>query len=308
MSKLLFTIAIPAYNNEKTIQKTIDSCLKQTTDTEYEILIVDDASTDRTPEILKQYSDPKMRVVTLDKRVSLIENHNICFQNALGRYLLFCHADDTLEDHAIETFAGKLRQRNYPKKYIVWGNSMFRDFSAKAINQTTFNYNQIIVGEFAPLIFLYGGLTPTGTCYSKESFLQMGGFLKVDMNSSPSDMTTMIYLAMNGFRFEMIDEMILNRAASSTAIKEAGETRYLSELDDAFKYFIQKTDKQSIVKLITLSVKQKIKPFYFYHAIAQDPYHKKQIRSIIKREIIKNPLLLRSLLVRKLIKRLYMMI
>lgn len=305
MQDLLITIAIPAYNNEKTIQKTIDSCLAQDTDTNYELLIVDDASSDSTPEILAQYDDPKIRVVTLDERVPLIENHNVCFKNALGKYVLFCHADDALEDHAIETFAKKLKKRNYPKKYIVWGHSMFRDFSAKSIHQTEFTYNQIAVGQFAPLMFLYGGLTPTGTCYSRESFLQMGGFLKVDMNSSPSDMTTMIYLAMNGFRFEMIDEMILNRAGSSTAVQEAGEDRYLGELDDAFKYFIEQVDQQSISKLISMSVKQKIKPLYFYHAIIQDQYHTKQIKAIIKREMIKKPLMLRSLLVRKLIKRLY---
>ena len=95
---------------------------------------------------------------------------------------------------------------------------MYRDFSDKAIDQAGFTYNEMAVGKFSPLMFLYGGLTPTGTCYSRESFIEAGSFLKVDMNSSPSDMTTMIYLAMKGFRFEMIDEMVLNRAASSTAI------------------------------------------------------------------------------------------
>jgi len=305
MTDLLITIAIPAYNNQNTIKKTIKSCINQETDIEYEILIVDDASTDNTPEILDSYPKDKIRILTLKERVPLIENHNVCLQNALGQYVIFCHADDALEDHAIETFALKLRHRNYPKKYIVWGHSLFRDFAQKAIYSAGFNYNELVVGEYAPLMFLYGGLTPTGTCYSRESFVQEGGFLKVDMNSSPSDMTTMIFLAIKGFRFEMIDEMVLNRTGSSTAIQEAGETRYLGELDDAFKYFIKQVDQQSITKLIDISAKQKIKPLYFYHAISQDNYHKKQIKSIIKREIIKKPLILRSLLVRTLIKRLY---
>ncbi len=305
MTDLLFTIAIPIYNNEKTIQKTIDSCLKQETYIDYEILLVDDASTDSTPKILAQYDDQKIRVVTLDERVPLIANHNMCLKHALGTYVLFCHADDTLEDHAIETFAHKLESRNYPKKYIVWGHTIFRDYAYQAIYEAGFNYNEIAVGEFAPLMFLYGGLQPTGTCYSRESFLQMGGFLKVDMNSSPSDMTTMIYLAMNGFRFEMIDEMILDRQYATTTGIEAGDSQYPDELDDAFKYFIEQVDKPSITKLISMSVRQKIKPFFFYYAITQDDDHKKQIKSIIKREIIKKPWILRSILIRKLLKRLY---
>jgi len=306
MNDLLITIAIPAYNNQDTIIKTIESCIAQNTSIEYEILIVDDASTDETPNILARYlNNSKIRIITLEERVPLIANHNVCLQNALGQYIIFCHADDALEAHAIETFSNKLKQRNYPKKYIVWGHSMFRDFSQKAIYSAAFNYNEIVVGEYAPLMFLYGGLTPTGTCYSRKTFLEEGGYLHVDMNSSPSDMTTMLYLAIKGFRFEMIDEMVLLRAGSSTAIPEAGEMRYLSELDDAFKYFIEKVDTQTITRVIKLSRKQKIKPFYFYHAIAQDSSYRGMIQSIMKREILKKPMILRSILIRKLLKRIY---
>lgn len=306
MKHLLITIAIPAYNNQNTIIKTIESCIQQETSTKYEILIIDDASIDNTPDILKEYAhNEKIRVVTLEQRVPLIENHNVCLRHAFGKYVIFCHADDALETHAVETFALKLKQRNYPKKYIVWGHSMFRDFSQKAIVNAGFNYNKIVVGEYAPLMFLYGGLTPTGTCYSKEMFLELGGFLPVDMNSSPSDMSTMIYLALQGFRFEMIDEMVLNRAGSSTAIQEAGETRYLSELDDAFKYFLLKVDSDAIKKIIIKSQRQKVKPLYFYYAITQKSDYKKKIKQILIREIIKNPLMIRSILVQKLLKRLF---
>jgi len=305
MTDLLITIAIPAYNNEKTIKKAIDSCLLQETDVKYEILIVDDASEDSTPEILAGYSDRKIRVITLETRVPLIANHNVCLVKALGKYVLFCHADDTLEDHAIEIIADKLKKRLYPKKYIVWGHSMFRDFSAKAIDETRFAYNEIAVGEYAPLMFLYGGLTPTGTCYSRESFIEMGGFLKVDMNSSPSDMTTMIYLAMNSFRFEMIDEMIIGRAKSSTALSHPDIDVYLGELDDAFKYFIETADIKDIEKLIKISSTSKKKPFYFYYAIAQGAEFREQIKDIVRRNMMKYPWRLTNPVIRKLIKRLY---
>jgi len=305
MTDLLITIAIPAYNNEKTIEKTINSCLMQETDINYEVLIVDDASTDSTPDILASYNDPKIRVVTLEKRVPLIVNHNVCFQNALGKYVLFCHADDRLQDHAVKTFAKKLKKRNYPKQYIVWGHSMFRDFSAKAIRDAGFSYNEIVVGEFAPLMFLYGGLTPSGTCYSRESFLEAGGFLKTTMNAAPSDMTTMIYLAMQGFRFEMIDEMVLDRKTSSTAVQSSDENIYLNELDNAFNHFIETIDQKDIEKLIAMSSKQSTKPYYFYYTIARDKYQRKQIKQILFREVLKKPWILKSSLVQKILKRIY---
>jgi len=305
MTDFLITIAIPAYNNEKTIEKTINSCLEQETDMHYEILIVDDASTDSTPEILAQYDDQKIKVVTLDKRVPLLENHNMCFKNALGKYVLFCHADDALEDHAIETFSNKLKKRNYPKKYIVWGHSMFRDFSAKAIDQAGFSYNEIVVGEFAPLMFLYGGLTPSGTLYSREAFLDMGGFLKVDMNSSPSDMTTMLRLAMYGFRFEMVDEMLLYRETSSTALSNTDINIYLKEMDDAFNYFIVQTEDEKLTKLINLASKQKNKPFTFFHAMAQSDKLKPQIKKIVLRNLLKYPWRLNNPIIQKILKRVF---
>ncbi|HHH36989.1 MAG TPA: glycosyltransferase family 2 protein, partial [Epsilonproteobacteria bacterium] len=163
MQNILITIAIPVYNNEKTIRRTIDSCLDQETETPYEILIVDDASEDSIPEILAGYTDEKIRIKTLSQRVPLIANHNVCLENARGDYVLFCHADDRLEPHAIETLGKKLKERAYPKKYLLWGHSMFRDYGLQ-LTKAGFRTNELIAGEYAALIPMHGGLTPSGSC------------------------------------------------------------------------------------------------------------------------------------------------
>jgi hypothetical protein len=182
---------------------------------------------------------------------------------------------------------------------------MFRDFSAKAIRDAGFSYNEMVVGEFAPLMFLYGGLTPSGTCYSRNSFLETGGFLKTTMNAAPSDMTTMIYLAMRGFRFEMIDEMVLDRETSSTAVQSSDENIYLNEIDNAFNYFLETIDTKEIAKLIAISSRQAVKPYYFYYTIARDKAQRKQIKKILYREILKKPWMLKSSLIQKIFKRIY---
>lgn len=302
MNDLLITIAIPAYNNEKTIKKTIDSCLNQKTDIKYEIMIADDASQDSTPEILAQYSDQKIRVVTLDERVPLIDNHNVCLGNARGRYVVFCHADDTLEEHAIEMLADKLKQRKYPKKYIVWGHSMFRDFSLH-IQRAGFSTNEIIVGEYSPLIFMFGGLTPSGTCYSRDSILELGGFLAANHRLAPFDMTSMLHYALKGFRFEMIDDMILMRTYASTATVQTKIEDVLESLDDAFKIFIQVNDKDNIDNLLNISTSVKDRPFRFYYALAQDPRFEKRIKKILLQTLIRHPLQMKNKVVRKLMQR-----
>ena len=296
------TIAIPAYNNEKSIQKTIDSCLAQKTKIAYEILVLDDASTDSTPEILLSYGD-QIRVVTLEERVPLIENHNMCLRHAKGAYILFCHADDALHSHAIAYYSQKLKERNTPEKYVLWGHSMFRDYAKKAQEYTGFTYNTLLCGEYAPSLFFYGGLTPSGTLYSRESFLALGGYIHTDMNASPSDMTTMIYLAMHGFKFEMVDEMLFHREGSSTALVHDDESIYLSEIDDAFKFFIEKVTDEKLKKLINMCYTKEHKPYYFLYAMAQHATLRSGIKKILLKEVLLSPWKLRNPIVRRILKR-----
>lgn len=303
MDNPLITIAIPAYNNEKTIQTAIDSCLAQNTKINYEILIADDASIDGTPNILAKYNDPKIRLLTLEKRVSLIDNHNVCLKNAKAKYVVFCHADDSLEPNAIEILADTLKKRKYPQKYIVWGHSMFRDF-AKHIKRADFALNEIIVGEYAPLVFMFGGVTPSGTCYCKDSILELGGFLQTNHRLAPFDLTSMIYFSIKGFRFEMIDEMILMRLDASTATLDTPLEEILDARDDAYRQVLQMTEKNDIDKLLNISLTLSQKPFNFYYALAQDSRFKKRIKTIFRNELIRHPLLIRKKIVRKLIQRL----
>lgn len=305
MSKPLITIAIPTYNNEQTIASAIESCINQETNISYEILIVNNASKDGTGDIISQYiNDDKIKVVNNPETVTLFENHNVCLEHASGDYLIYCHSDDILLEHAIQTFTEKLEQRKYPKKYIMWGHSMFRDFSQKFIKYAGFSYNKIIVGEYAPLGFLYGGLTPSGTCFSRESFLSLGGYMKTTHPQAPSDMTSMIHMAMNGFKFEMIDDMVFKREHASNAL-DYGLNAYLEEIDDAYKHFMEHVEKEKISKLLKLASGQKNIPYYFYYAMAQNKDYKKQIRTIVLKNILKNPWVLKDSLTHSLIKRLF---
>lgn len=303
MKEPLITLAIPAYNNESSITKTIDSCLNQKTDMQYEILIVDDASTDTTPKIIAEYEN-KIRIVALEERVPIMDNHNNCLKYANGEYVLFCHADDILEDHAVETVYRKLKQRNYPKKYILWGHSLFRD-SYPIVKKAGFNVNEMIVGEYAPTMFMFGAVAPAGTCYSREGMLEVGGFLQANHRLAPSDITSMIYCAFQGFRFEMMDEMIMVRTYASTATETKLDI-ILESLDDAFKQLIEVTQKSHIDTLISKSITFDSKPYRFYYALAQDRAFLQSIKRIVRNEIIFHPMLLRNKVVRKLLKRLYL--
>lgn len=308
MGDILFTIAVPTYNNENIIEGAIASCLNQDTNINYEVMIVNNASTDDTGKIIDTFSDEKIRVINNPETMSIVENHNICLENALGKYIIFCHSDDKLEKNTIKLMSKKIEERGHPDKYVLWGNSMFRDFSSNYITIVGFSYNQVVVGEFAPLGMMYGGLPPSGTCYSKDSFLELGGFLNVSTLAGPFDYASMIYLAMKGFRFEMMDELLLWREGASTSLAGKGsevQDKFLEVVDDSFVYFLDKVTVEQVSKLIQLSTRPKMKPWIFYYSILQDKQYTKQIKMITIKELIRNPMLLRHDIVRRVLKRLF---
>lgn len=102
MSLPLYSIIIPLYNKERQIARTLDSVLAQSV-TDFEVIVVDDGSKDRSSEIVKGYSDPRIRYIWKENGgVSSARNRGI--QEAKGEWILFLDADDTLDKTALQIF------------------------------------------------------------------------------------------------------------------------------------------------------------------------------------------------------------
>ena len=86
---MLFSILIPTYNNEKTIAKTIESALHQDYNGDFEVVVVNNASTDSTLSIIQSYNDSRIKLFTNETTVHMYENHNICIRKAQGDYVIF---------------------------------------------------------------------------------------------------------------------------------------------------------------------------------------------------------------------------
>jgi glycosyltransferase involved in cell wall biosynthesis len=287
MKNPLITIAIPTYNNERTIRKAIDSCLSQKDLEDCEILVVNNASKDSTGEILSSYGE-RIRVVTNGETVSLFENHNVALKQSLGRYIIFCHSDDVLYSDAISILKRRLVQLDYPERFICWGHSHFRDFST-AITRCGISTGQVFAGQYAINPFLHGGLTPSGTCYSK-SFFEIGGFLPVQHRLAPSDASSMIYAALNGFSFEMMQAILFKRTDASTLMTSTGLHDSLDGYANAFDNLIEKIGYKKTAELIQGSYLSASPPLSFYQVTS-----KKFPRLVLKRmlkTVVFNPVLL----------------
>lgn len=91
--KARVTVLMPVYNVEKYVQVAIESILNQTFK-EFELLILDDCSTDKTAEIVKSFEDPRIRYVKHEKNLGLAENLNRGVELADTEYLARMDGDD----------------------------------------------------------------------------------------------------------------------------------------------------------------------------------------------------------------------
>ena len=91
----LVSIITPSYNNAEYIGATIESIMAQTYDN-WELLITDDCSTDRSREVIEEYAerDPRIRLMCLDRNSGAGVARNNSIREAQGRYIAFCDADD----------------------------------------------------------------------------------------------------------------------------------------------------------------------------------------------------------------------
>lgn len=120
------SVIIPIYNDEKYLEQCLDSVIKQTYKN-LEIILVDDGSTDRTPEICEQYRENDSRIRVLHKKNGGVgSSRNAGLAMATGDYVLFVDDDDFIYPEETETLYKLLKKNDAD---VAVGN--FQDYIVK---------------------------------------------------------------------------------------------------------------------------------------------------------------------------------
>ena len=111
---LKISVIIPAYNSEKYLAKTLDSVVSQTLPlSEYEIIIVNDGSSDHTKDILNKYSNLYSNIIIINKENGGPSSaRNAGLDIAQGEYIYFFDADDLLINTALENLFSRVQEEN----------------------------------------------------------------------------------------------------------------------------------------------------------------------------------------------------
>lgn len=177
------SLVIPAYNRAGFIAETLDSALAQTLPFD-EIIVIDDGSTDATPEVLARYADRIRAVRTENRGVQAARNAGVAL--ARNPLVSFCDSDDLLEPQLLETLAPWLSE--HPKCDIVYCD--FVTFNRQGTDASKFSRapagffdGAVDHGDFltdVPDLYgrtvAYQPLFQSGLTVRKTFFERIGGF------------------------------------------------------------------------------------------------------------------------------------
>jgi glycosyltransferase involved in cell wall biosynthesis len=124
-----FSVIIPVYNRIGRIDQAVESVLAQTF-TDFELIIVDDCSTDGTWEHISKYTDPRIRVFRNERNSERCATRNRAIELSQGRYITFLDSDDHHLPHHLEALHGLISEKGFPKAFF-FTNAWNEDESGK---------------------------------------------------------------------------------------------------------------------------------------------------------------------------------
>lgn len=123
---MLFSVIVPVYEAEQYLNKCVDSILHQTY-TDFELILVDDGSKDRCPEICDDYAKADTRVRVIHKQnEKLVSARNTGIRAAVGSYICYVDADDYVTDNWLSTIAEKIDTAPCMPDIVAFGSA--KDF------------------------------------------------------------------------------------------------------------------------------------------------------------------------------------
>lgn len=166
MNSIKFSIIIPVYNVEKYINECVDSVLNQTY-TNFEIILVDDGSTDSSPQICDSYAEKDNRIKVIHKKNGgLSSARNAGMENMTGDYVLFLDSDDFWNnDKALENLYIIIIEEN--ADVICYGYKEFFENTNESKNVICIpeiSFNGLLREDILEILLTNGIFTSSACC------------------------------------------------------------------------------------------------------------------------------------------------
>ncbi len=236
----LVTVIITTYNYAHTVGVAIDSALAQ----DYpnlEVLVVDNASTDATPQLAERYaSDARFRYIRNETNIGMVPNHNKGLRESRGEYVLFLSADDFLMPGHISRSYRFLQ--DHPEIDVLYASTFFVDEAGHFIGQRSMSGQPF--GAYVGGRNEFAGLLAEG-CYICFPTMLMrrdlyDRFGELDEEIKAADYEIVLRWAANGVRFAYLPEP--NSGVRLHSSQQSSPQNYIADAGDIreFLYLIKK--------------------------------------------------------------------
>jgi glycosyltransferase involved in cell wall biosynthesis len=198
------SVVICVYNGASCVTRALDSALTQDF-SGAEVIVVDDGSTDLTPELLRTYGD-RIRVIRQSNR-GLAASRNVAVAAADGPYIAFLDADDVwLPGRLAKTVAAL---ENNPASVLAYSNAELVDYSNTPVGHLLVRPNRARAPSMDDLLEHWWPIQPSAVTIRRRTFESCGGFRQEYRSASGFEDTYLFTMAREHGPFEYIDEPLV---------------------------------------------------------------------------------------------------
>ncbi|WP_071191349.1 glycosyltransferase family A protein [Trichormus sp. NMC-1] len=250
---VFFSVVIPVFNRVSIIKATIDSVFNQDFD-DYEVIVVDDGSTDNTIDVLAQYGQ-NIKILQQNNQ-GPGKARNMAIQISQGEYIAFLDSDDIWFPWTLGVYAAVIRETNKPA--FLAGKSIF--FS----NENELNFDQVSQLNYTAYKDLYASnenansfLTSSVTI-RRDILQEIGSFTDKWINSEDNDLWLRLGTA-TGFIYINSPSVLAYRQHSNSAIaittKTYEGTCYLIQQEKSNQYPGGKIRERERLEILTRHIR-----------------------------------------------------
>lgn len=223
------SIIVPAYNRADVLWRAIESALAQT-ETSIEVIVVDDASTDETTEVVRGYAaDPRLRYIKLDQNTGgPATPRNTGVKSSTAPVIVFLDQDDALRTTYVETIINEFKEQ---KIGLVWARRAVYDLHGTL--KLVALVDRCRGSSLLPIMLTWTPGT-SGLAVRKSVFEELGGLDPSVGGLDDLDFTLRFALA-NKWNVSIIDKVLLEIYSSPASLGNLVNHRYAVALSNFVK-------------------------------------------------------------------------
>lgn len=183
----LVSIMIPTYRRPELLKETIESALSQETDFPFEVVVVDNDSTELVPDaisnVVKGFRAKNLSLCRNEKNLGMIGNWNRCIELARSDWLVILHDDDLVKQNWLQaTFGNKSQRSLVASSFEIFGDNFKETFIKGLIKKTLqhfldlFRYKSSIRAVQPSDVLIDCPICASGAMLNKTACLELGGY------------------------------------------------------------------------------------------------------------------------------------